>query len=123
MRQRIDISYAMTHSRPHRKPNPQETAMDSKQATDSAFGCLLRSISRSQAVIDAATVYRASCGRRRVYLSASAADAYDRGFSNWPTVPALLKGPEADGYFDREQQASDIDEARREAAEEREQQR
>jgi hypothetical protein len=92
------------------------------QAQDSAFGCLLRSISRSQAVIDAATVYRSSCGRRRVYLSALSADAYDRGFSNWPTAPQPFAGPAADGWADAEQQASDIDEARREAAEERERQ-
>jgi len=86
-------------------------------ATDSGFGCLLRTLSRAQQAT--VTVHRARCGRRRAYLSEAACDLYDRGFSNWPTVPALLKGPEADGYFDREQQASDIDEARREAAEER----
>jgi len=90
--------------------------------SDSAFGCLLRSISRSQAVIDAATVYRASCGRRRVYLSALSADAYDRGFTDWPKIPTILDGPAGDGYHDAEQMACDIDEARREAAEEREQQ-
>jgi len=107
--------------------------------TDSGFGCLLRQISRSQdaphpvfAEILAAhgmpqrsalpEVHRSSCGRRRAYLSASAADAYDRGFSNWPKIPTILDGPAGDGYHDAEQMACDAEEAKREAAEEREQQ-
>jgi len=111
--------------------------MSALPATDSAFGCLLRQISRSQdappadlhpvfAQILAAhgmpqrcalalpEVHRARCGRRRSYLAASSADAYDRGYSNWPNVPTILDGPAGDGYHDAEQQAVDIDDARRE---------
>lgn len=86
---------------------------------DSGFGCLLRSISRSQEVIAAATMYRTNCGRRRLYMSAADADAYDRGFAMWPHVPAVLIGPERDGWHDREQYDSDAREYEAARAEER----
>jgi len=115
----------------------QATTAANTEAPESGFGCLLRQISKPAdlhpvfAEILAAhgmpqrcalpEVHRARCGRRRAYLAASSADAYDRAFANWPNVPTILDGPAGDGYFDREQQACDAEEAKREAAEEREQ--
>jgi len=87
-------------------------------ATDSGFGCLLRTLSRAQQAT--VTVHRARCGRRRVYLSESAALAYDDTFTNHPHQPeGPMPSPAWDGWFDAEQMSCDIDEARREAAEAR----
>lgn len=84
------------------------------------FTCLLRSISRSQEVIAAATVFKARCGRRRPYLSESSALAYEAGFANWPNVPAGPVGsPAFDGYMDAEQQDADAREYEAARAEER----
>lgn len=49
----------------------------------------------------APTVYRASTGRRRVFLSFSDAAAYDRGFRNYPEPFHAEHGtPEAMGWMD-----------------------
>lgn len=88
--------------------------------TDSGFGCLLRSISRSQAILERATVYRARCGRRRTYLCERSALAYEDAFANWPHQPQGPKGtPAWDAYFDREQQEQDAREYEAARAEER----
>ncbi len=53
------------------------------------------------------TVYRASNGRQRVFLSFSDAAAYDRGFRNYPQQIHAERGtPEAMGWMDASDEAS-----------------
>lgn len=55
------------------------------------------------AIVAAATVYRASTGRRRAYQSERDAQAYDEGYASFPTRPPVyLKSPFADGFWDAE---------------------
>lgn len=68
-----------------------------------------------KAAIVQPTFFRGSHGRRRQYLSQRDADAYDRGFCGWPTMPACVVdgrgGPEADGYHDADTEQEERDDA------------
>lgn len=53
--------------------------------------------------------FRATCGRQRAFLSQADADAYDRGFNEYPAQPDTFQinnrgnlGPSWDGYRDAE---------------------
>jgi hypothetical protein len=68
--------------------------------------------------------FRPQCGRwGRVFLSQADADAYDRGWSNYPGTPSFesASGPEWIGCNDREADQQARDEMRADEATEREQ--
>ncbi len=60
--------------------------------------CLLRALDAAKQPV----WYRANTGRRRQFLSASDADAYDRGFAAYSidSEPPAENGPYRDGWFD-----------------------
>jgi hypothetical protein len=68
--------------------------------------------------------FRANCGRHRAFLSQADADAYERGFLNYPDTPDMLVAmhtPEWDGYFDAEERVVERDDmVEKEAREARE---
>jgi hypothetical protein len=52
--------------------------------------------------------HRASCGRRRVFLSAADVYAYERGYAHWPEpLPpeCLISTPMSQGWFDADHDA------------------
>lgn len=59
--------------------------------------------------LNGAQVFRGQCGRRRAFLSASDASAYDRGYAAYPCgpIPDVMGTPEWMGYFDAEDQDLD----------------
>jgi hypothetical protein len=59
------------------------------------------------------TSYRASCGRRRPFLSARDCAAYERGYRGWPTHPPETSGPAMTGFLDRDCEQLEIDEQKR----------
>jgi hypothetical protein len=59
------------------------------------------------------TIYRASCGRRRPFLSAADRAAYERGYSGWPTHPPETSGPAMTGFLDRDCEQLERDEEKR----------
>lgn len=61
--------------------------------------------------VAAATFYRAQLGRRRTFMSASDAQAYDKGFSEYPALPDSIGTPQAQGYFDAEQVEQELHDA------------
>ncbi len=48
-------------------------------------------------------IFKARFGRKRAYFSQEAADLYDGGYRNWPSMPLRSPSPEFDGYFDRDE--------------------
>ena len=68
-----------------------------------ALANLLAGIAAGPSRIAALTTYRARCGERRDFQSASDADAYDRGWSTYPAPLADVVGtPAMRGWFDAE---------------------
>jgi hypothetical protein len=60
--------------------------------------------------------YRATCGRRRAFLSARDCAAYERGYGAWPAHPAETSGPAMTGFLDRDSEQLELDEEKREQA-------
>ena len=71
-------------------------------------------------MIRAATVYRARCGMRRAFLSASDALAYERGYATFPAMPDdHVHTPAMRGFWDRERELQERDDQRADEQRER----
>ena len=63
--------------------------------------------------------HRATCGWRRIFLSANDARQYEIGYTTWPKpMPAgvALSSPFTCGWFDRDHDAQERDDQRADAA-------
>jgi hypothetical protein len=60
--------------------------------------------------------FASSRGRCRSFLSAGDRDAYERGYTGWPTHPPETSGPAMTGFLDRDCEQLERDEDRREQA-------
>lgn len=85
-------------------------------AAPNVMADVLASITNVHKVVASATFYRARLGRRRAFMSASDAEAYDRGYSEYPALPDNLGTPQAQGYVDAQADHHDELDRRNEVA-------
>lgn len=66
--------------------------------------------------------FQADCGRRRIFHTAAERALYETGYEYWPYEPGSGRADAfMTGWYDRDQEETDMQEARREAQEERDQ--